>query len=349
MNAPLPRRTLRTAADLVDAGLASADEAAGLSRVLAEFSLAITPAVADAIRHADPSGGIARQFVPSQAELDLAPEELADPIGDEAHSPVKGIVHRYADRVLLKPLHACAVYCRFCFRREQVGEGGDALSAAELDAALAYIAATPAIWEVILSGGDPLILSPRRLGALRDRLEAIPHVRVVRVHTRVPVVAPERVTAELVASLKRRKPTYIAVHANHPDELTPPALAALERLADAGLPLLGQSVLLRGVNDDPATLERLLRGLVEARVKPYYLHQGDLARGTAHFRVGIEDARALAASLRGRMSGLCQPALTLDIPGGHGKVPLNADHLRRDEAGRLEVRDPAGCWHPHPG
>ena len=270
--------------------------------------------------------------MPDSAELDLAPGELADPIGDEAHAPVPGIVHRYPDRVLLKPVHVCAVYCRFCFRRETVGPGkAEALSPDALARALDYIRQDTGIWEVILSGGDPLVMSPRRLAAIMGELAAIPHVGIVRAHTRLPVVDPERVTPELVAALRcGAKPTWIVLHANHPRELTPAARAACARLVEAGMPMLSQSVLLRGVNDDAETLEALMRALVQARVKPYYLHQGDLAPGTAHLRTTIAEGQALMRGLRGRVSGLCQPDYVLDIPGGHGKSPIGPAYLDGD-------------------
>jgi lysine 2,3-aminomutase len=303
---------------------------------------AITPTIAGMIE-ADASGPVARQFMPDPREHETAPEELADPIGDEAFSPVKGIVHRYPDRVLLKPILACPVYCRFCFRREHVGRKDTTLTAAELEAAFAYIASHDEIWEVILTGGDPLALAPRRLGALIARLEAIPHVEVIRIHTRVPVVDPKRVSAALVGALKIAKPVYVAIHCNHPDELGADARRALARLADAGLPLLSQTVLLKGINDDDATLAALFRALVRNRVKPYYLHHADLARGTSHFRTTIAEGQALVAALRGRVSGLCQPAYVLDIPGGHGKVPVGPAYYAD---GR--VTDPHGCVHSYP-
>jgi lysine 2,3-aminomutase len=303
--------------------------------------VAVTPAMADLIDPNDAHDPIARQFVPSDAELLTTPDERADPIGDNAHSPVKGIVHRYADRVLLKPSHACPVYCRFCFRREMVGPGGEALSPAELDTALDYVRARPEIWEVILSGGDPLILSPRRIAEIVRSLDAIEHVGVIRVHTRVPVVDPLRVSDELVAALRAEKAVYVVLHINHAREFTDAARAACRRLSDAGIVLLSQSVLLKGVNDDAATLEDLFRALVRNRIKPYYLHQGDLAPGTSQFRTTIAQGQALMRDLRGRVSGLCQPTYVLDIPGGHGKVPVGPIYLRADGT----VEDPNGETH----
>jgi lysine 2,3-aminomutase len=338
-------QTLRTPAALAEAGLVDPADLPALDRVARQYAVAITAPMAELIDAADPADPIGRQFVPREAELEHSPEESADPIGDDTHSPAEGVVHRYADRVLLKANHACAVYCRFCFRREMVGPDGlRPLSAAQLDAAMAYIAGRPEIWEVIVTGGDPFILSPRRLADLMRRLDAIDHVRVVRFHTRVPAVDPARVTAELVAALKTSaKAVYVALHADHPRELTPAARAACARLVDAGIPMLGQTVLLKGVNDDPATLEALMRGFVETRIKPYYLHHADFAPGTAAFRTSIADGQAVMKSIRGRVSGLCQPTYVLDIPGGHGKVPVGPGYLTDGE-----VEDPNGGRHAYP-
>ncbi|MFL4995338.1 MAG: lysine-2,3-aminomutase-like protein, partial [Microvirga sp.] len=338
-------RSIRTPAELTDAGLVAPDRLAGIERLAERYAIAISPAMAALIDRADPNDPIARQFVPDVAELNVTPEERADPIGDLAHSPVEGIVHRYPDRVLLKAVHVCPVYCRFCFRREMVGpQGLGTLSPEAMDKAFAYIADHPEIWEVILTGGDPLVLSPRRLTEIMQRLSAIDHVKIVRFHTRVPVVEPERVDEALIAALKAGgKTAYVALHANHPRELTPEARAACDRLVDAGIVMISQSVLLKGVNDDPYTLAALMRAFVETRIKPYYLHHPDLAPGTSHFRLSIDEGRALVAGLRGRISGLCQPTYILDIPGGHGKVPVGPAYL---DDGRVE--DPQGQSHPYP-
>jgi lysine 2,3-aminomutase len=346
------RKTLRSSDDLIAAGLIPRERHAEVEAVAARYALALTADVAELVDPADPQDPIARQFVPDRAELDSGPEELADPIGDDAHSPVEGIVHRYPDRVLLKPVHVCAVYCRFCFRREVVGQGR-ALSRAELAAALDYIRAHSEIWEVILTGGDPLVLSPRRLKEIVKALAAIEHVRIVRVHTRVPVVDPARVTPALVRALKERGlATYVVLHANHARELTPKARAACARIVDAGIPMLSQSVLLRGVNDDAAVLGELMRALVECRIKPYYLHHGDLAPGTAHWRTGIEEGQTLMRALHGRLSGLCQPNYVLDIPGGHGKSPIGPNYIARivgtNGTARYEVEDFNGRRHAYP-
>ncbi|MBN9315381.1 MAG: lysine-2,3-aminomutase-like protein [Devosia sp.] len=342
-------KALRTAAELVEAGLLPAGRLAAAEAVARKYAIAVTSTVAGLIDRDDPDDPIARQFVPDLAELSVTPEERADPIGDQTHSPLEGIVHRYPDRVLLKAVHVCPVYCRFCFRREMVGpEGLGTLSPEAMDRAIGYIADHPEIWEVILTGGDPLVLSARRLEDMMRRLAAIAHVKVVRFHTRVPVVEPERVDGSLIAALKASgKTTYVALHANHPRELTEAARAAAGRLVDAGIVMLSQSVLLRGVNDDVEVLAALFRGFVEARVKPYYLHHPDLAPGTAHFRVSIAEGQALVKALRGRVSGLCQPTYVLDIPGGYGKAPLAAANVR-DEDGACMVTDWRGREHVYP-
>ena len=322
-------QTLRTLEALEREGLLTPDPR--LATAAQSMAIAITPEMLALIDRGDPNDPIARQFVPSAAETEVSPDELLDPIGDEARSPVKGIVHRYPDRVLLKPLHVCPVYCRFCFRREKVGPGGEALSAAELLAALAYIRERPEIWEVILTGGDPLMLAPRRLAELLANLDAIGHLGVIRIHSRVPIVDPDRVTGELVAALKPRRATlWFGVHCNHARELAPATRAALA-----------------GVNDDVETLDQLMRALVMARVKPYYLHHPDLVRGTGHFRVSVERGQALMKALRGRLSGLAQPTYVLDVPGGHGKVPIGPAYLG-DDPDALLIEDAFGGQHRYP-
>ena len=336
---------LRTLADLVEAGLMPDAERGALEAVTARYALALTPVMAMLIDPSDPNDPIGRQFIPSLSELDRKPEEDADPIGDNIHSPVKGLVHRYLDRVLLKPLHTCPVYCRFCFRRESVGpEGAGSLSEAELAAAFDYIASHEEIFEVIVSGGDPFMLSPRRIAAIAEAAARIPHVKIMRWHTRVPLVDPDRIGADLIAALKKFSgAVYVAVHANHSREFTPAGQGALARLADAGIVLVSQSVLLKGINDDAKSLEDLMRTFVANRVSPYYLHQGDLAPGTAHFRTTIADGQALMRNLRGRLSGIAQPTYVVDLPGGHGKVPVGPTYFGDDR-----IADPAGEWHAYP-
>jgi lysine 2,3-aminomutase len=316
--------------------------------VARKYAVAVSPAIRALIDPTDPADPIARQFLPDVAELTVTPEELADPIADEAHAPVKGIVHRHSDRVLLKAVNACPVYCRFCFRREMVGPGKGGLTPSELADALAYIRSRPEIWEVILTGGDPFILSPRRIRQITDALAETGHVKIIRWHSRVPVVEPERVTDELASALTAPGITsWVAIHANHPRELGPDARAAIARLAKAGASLVSQTVLLKGVNDDVGTLVSLMRAFVEAGVKPYYLHHPDLARGTSHFRIGIEEGLALARDLRAQLSGLAQPLYVLDLPGGFGKVPLDSQNVVKTETGH-RIRDFAGEWHDYP-
>jgi lysine 2,3-aminomutase len=331
--------TLRQPAELIDHGLAPASQLADLERVAARYAIAVTPDMAVLIDTGNPDDPIARQFIPNPLELVQEAGEHPDPIGDESHSPVAGIVHRYPDRVLFKLVHVCAVYCRFCFRREMVGPGkATTLSDTAYRDALDYIGAHAEIWEVILTGGDPLMLSPRRLAEIMTDLAAIDHVRIVRLHTRVPIAAPGRISAEMIAALKAEgATTWVAVHANHPRELTADARAACGLLVDSGIPLVSQSVLLRGVNDDPATLAALMRAFVECRIKPYYLHHGDLAPGTAHLRTTIGQGRELMRSLRGRVSGLCQPEYVLDIPGGHGKAPIGPNYLSHPNSQEREL------------
>jgi lysine 2,3-aminomutase len=346
---------IRRVDDLVARGLLDPARAEAIGRVVERFSLAITEDMAALIDPADAADPIALQFVPDEAELDGRADETPDPIGDEAHTVAPGVVHRYADRVLLKPTHLCRVYCRFCFRRDAVGDGEATLSEADLDAAIAHIAARPEIFEVILTGGDPLVLSDRRLGLLLDRLEAIPHVDVVRIHSRVPTVDPARVSEATARGLRRRFATWMVVHVDHPREITPAAAAAIGRLVDAGVPVLSQTTLLAGVNDDAAVLEALFRALVRIRVKPYYLHHLDRAEGTARFRVPVARGRALVSALRGRVTGLAQPTYVLDVPGGHGKVPIGPDPLARvgegREAGteRWRIAAPDGTVHDWEG
>ena len=343
------RSTLTRPHELLAAGLLHRERLPEVMKVAERYALALTPDIAELIDPADVRDPIARQFIPAQAELQTGAEETADPIGDERHSPIPGIVHRYADRVLLTPVHICAAYCRFCFRREVVGRKR-ALSAPELGAALTYIRDHQGIWEVILSGGDPLVLSARRIADIVQALAAVDHVKVIRVHTRVPVAAPGRVNRALVRALKSPgKASYVVLHANHAKELTPKVRAACARLIDAGIPMLSQTVFLRGVNDDAQTLGELMRALVECRIKPYYLHHPDLAVGTGHWRTDIAHGQALLRGLRGRLSGLCQPTYVLDIPGGHGKSPIGPSYVvQLKGAGTYEIEDYRGKRHIYP-
>ncbi len=337
------RRTLRRSSELVTAGLVAPDKLAEIDAVAARYAVAVTPTLLDLIDLADDGDPLARQFVPDGRELDSAAGEGPDPIGDDVHSPVRGVVHRYPDRVLLTPILHCPVYCRFCFRRARVGGAEAALTEAEITAALSYIASHPEVWEVVVTGGDPLVLPAARLRRLVAALSAIPHVAVIRLHSRVPISDPERINPAVLDALTSEKAVWLAIHCNHPRELGPAARAACRRLAAAGVPLVSQTVLLKGVNDDPAVMEALMRALVANRIKPYYLHHLDLAPGTGHFRTSISEGQAVMRHLRGRVSGLCQPTYVLDIPGGHGKVPVGPVYLHADE-----VEDWQGSKHSYP-
>ena len=333
--------TLRTIKQLRQAGLLDEEgyaQRAELERVAERYSVAISEAVVDTFSTADPgwdavSDPVARQYIPTLAELVPSVHDRADPIGDDAHSPLPGLVHRYPDRVLIKATQVCPVYCRFCFRREMVGSNAERpLAEEQFDAIFAYVAAHPEIWEVIVSGGDPLVLSDARLQTLLAGLTRAKHVRVIRFHTRVPVVTPKRITARLVSILRSTdKTVYVAVHANHANEFSAGARAACALLVDAGVPLVSQSVLLAGVNDSEQALGDLMRTFVELRITPYYLHQLDLAPGTEHFRVPVARGQKLLRALRGTYSGLCQPSYVIDLPGGLGKVPIGPNYVSAAE------------------
>lgn len=341
--------TVRRSKDLVRLGILDEQEIAEIDEVCKNFALAITPEMINLINPEDKLDPIAKQFVPTKEELIILQEELADPIGDDVFTPVKGITHRYPDRLLLKPVHVCPVYCRFCFRREKVGPGEEMLSPQELKLALEYISSKEKVWEVILSGGDPLILPEKRISEIIRALDAIPHVEIIRIHTRVPVVDPKRITTGLLKSLKVNTPVYIVLHCNHQQELTQAATAACAALIDSGIPMLSQTVLLKGVNDNPETMTNLIRALLKARIKPYYLHHGDFAKGTGHFRTTIEEGQRIMKSLRGNVSGIAQPTYVLDIPGGKGKVPIGPNYLSKDsENSNYIVEDYQGYQHIYP-
>lgn len=294
-----------------------------LREVVARYPLKITPGYFNLIRQVgDP---IWRQSVPDLLELDESGDP--DPLAEEAHSPAAAIIHRYPDRVILLASNNCAGYCRFCTRKRKVGSAESALSFRELREGIDYIAGDARIRDVILSGGDPLILPDGVLDDLLARIRAISHVEIIRIGSRVPVTLPERITPALCAIFKKYTPIYLNTHFNHPRELTPDSVAACALLADAGIVLGNQTVLLRAVNDDTATMTELLRGLLKARVRPYYLHQMDLVQGTAHFRTPLQTGLDIIRALRGPVSGMACPHFIVDLPGGKGKAPLLPDGL----------------------
>lgn len=329
--------------ELKDSGFITSEHCRELNEVAKKFSVSVTPSVIKTLQD-KPSQALFTQYIPSVDELSVNDDELTDPIGDETFSPVKGITHRYPDRLLFKPIHTCAVYCRFCFRREKVGRADQALTSKEVDQALEYIKNNSEVWEVILSGGDPLLMSPSKIAYIFDELAKIDHVKVLRIHTRIPLVSPERINEKLISALKTDKALFIVIHCNSHEELTDEVKVGLKTLVNAGIPLLSQSVLLRDVNDDASLLEKLFRALVENRVKPYYLHHADKAEGTSHFRTSIEEGREYISKLRGRVSGICQPTYVLDIPGGSGKVPIGPNYLQGNSS-NYKVRDWQGCEH----
>lgn len=338
----MAKKTIRNVQELIAENLIPPTDP-GVMEVANRYAIAISPHV---LKLSKNSEGIAKQFIPTSAELNVDPRELFDPIGDKANSPLKGLIHRYPDRVLLQPVTVCPVYCRFCFRREIVGKGTPALTAKELQDCYAYIANKPEIWEVILSGGDPLILKPKQITNIITNLDQIPNVEIIRIHTRVPMVDPKRINVEMLAALTKRKPIYMALHINHPDEFSAEAIAAVNLLADNGIVLLGQSVLLKDINDNITVLGKLMRTMVKHRIKPYYLHHADLAKGSAHFRTTIAKGQELIAQLRGAYSGLCQPEYVLDIPGGFGKSPIGPTYLCK-HGSAYQVKDFNGCEHSY--
>jgi lysine 2,3-aminomutase len=313
-------------------------DAAPLEEVVRRYPMRITPYYLGLIRQ--PDDAIWRQCVPDLRELTDA-AGLADPLNEENLSPVPGVVHRYPDRVLFLVSGACAVYCRFCTRKRQVGCAVMRRSPADLAAGLDYIAGNRQIRDVILSGGDPLLLNDEALGDLLERLRRIPHVEIIRLGSRVPVTLPERITENLCALLRGFHPLYLNTHFNHPREITPQSAEACRRLAEAGIPLGNQTVLLKGVNDEPAVMAELMKGLLKIRVRPYYIHHMDLVQGAGHFRTQVEQGIAIVKALRGPISGLAVPHYVIDLPGGKGKVPVQPEYI--ESLGEtVMLRTPAG-------
>ncbi len=333
-------RALRSVADLRDAGF-SVD---GLEAVAQRYDIGVSPTMLGQI--GTQGDAVGAQFIPSGRELEVRTDEVEDPIGDKAHSPVRGIVHRYPDRVLLKITNICAVYCRYCFRREMIGAGSDHLSPEDIGGAIDYIKAHPEIWEVILTGGDPFILSAGKLEKVILALNDVPHVKILRIHSRMPVADPLKINETIVSVLKKSiHAVQIVIHVNHVQEISDDARAAISLLNGANCSLFSQSVLLRGVNDDAQTLEILFRTLVALHVKPYYLHHLDRARGTGHFRVSLARGRQIMKDLQGRVSGLCLPHYMLDIPGGYGKIPIHEGYVRHEHDTCYVVEDYKGHMH----
>lgn len=330
---------------LVHEHLVSAASVPALIQVTMQLPIRITPQSKRLIDCNDAADPISRQYVPSVEELVLREGEMVDAVGDTDKEVTSGLIHKFPDRVLLKLASVCATYCRFCFRREALNRGLPYMSEDDFAAALSYIRDRPAIWEVILSGGDPLVLDNRKLTQFIRRIAGIPHVKVIRIHSKVPIVSPERITPLLCVALKCDKAVWISVHCNHPRELTREVTTALDTLTDAGITLVSQTVLLKGVNDQTDVLEELFRSLVEARVKPYYLHQADLVRGTGHFRVPIERGQQLMRELTAKLSGICLPNYVVDLPHGYGKVPINPSWAAQRSPTEWEISGNDGVPH----
>lgn len=298
-----------------------------INTCLGAFRMAITPYYASLIDPTDPNDPIRKQAVPSILETRVDENDLCDPLGEMADSPVPHVVHRYPDRVLLLVTLQCAMYCRHCTRRRAVGEEDKPITESQLQKAIAYIRAHVEIRDVLISGGDPLTMSTAKLEHIIASLRAIEHVEIIRIGTRVPVVMPMRITQELTDMLRKYHPIWINTHFNHPNELTPESARACAALVDAGIPLGNQTVLLRGVNDDAETMKRLLLGLVKMRVRPYYLYQCDLSCGIGHFRTRVEVGIEIMHQLTGNISGYALPKYVIDAPGGGGKIPLGYDYV----------------------
>ncbi len=341
------RSALRTGAAL-QAALGLRDEERAFIEAGGGFEVGLTPYFADLVRRNGRDGPLWRQVVPNAAEAQRAPFEKADPLGEDAHRPLPALVHKYPDRVLLLVTDTCATYCRYCTRSRFVAQGEGEIGGDAVAEAIAYVAAHPEVRDVLVSGGDPLLLSTRRLGAILDALAAIPHLRFIRIGTRVPVFLPMRVDSALVDALRpRRIPVYVNVHINHHLELTDACRQALSSLADAGIPLGGQSVLLRGVNDDEEALRETLFAMLSARVRPSYLFHCDPVVGTAHLRVPVARGLQLMRALIGHSSGMAVPKYALDLDGA-GKVPLWPEAIERIEGDTLWIRGFRGEVQPYP-
>lgn len=340
------KRRLNSAKDLLDHGLIEDRDFGVIDLVSKHYSIGLSDHIVANIDSAS-NDPIALQYIPQAQELESTKYERSDPIGDETHSPVKGIVHRYPDRVLLKIVEACPVYCRYCFRREMVGQGNGALSTEELNKALDYIKAKTEISEVILTGGDPFILSAKQLNIVISALDTIPNVRFIRIHTRTPISDPERISNELCEALEISKPIYICLHINHSKEMTQFVRKAIRNINKTGATLLSQSVLLKNINDNTQTLYDLFKDLLSENVKPYYIHHPDLAKGTKHFRLPLKRGMEIMKDLQGQLSGIAIPHYMLDIPGGYGKIPVNESYIREQSKGHYELTDYQGKKHSY--
>ncbi len=326
----------------------TAIERAGVLLAGNKLAMSITPHFFNLIDRDDPECPIRRQVIPRIEEGWNAPEEFSDPCGEDAHMPVPGLVHRYPDRVLFLVTDRCASYCRYCTRSRVVSGVGEQHLETQWEAAFKYLERTPQVRDVLLSGGDPLIFSDERLERILSRLRAIPHIEFLRIGTRIPIFMPQRITPELCAMLKKYHPLFVSIHTNHPRELTSEVRDALGRLADAGIPLGNQSVLLRGVNDSVEVQKALVHKLLMCRVRPYYLYQCDLINGSSHLRTPVADGIAVIEGLRGHTTGYAIPQFVIDGPGGGGKIPLNPQYIIDSSPGKVTLRNYEGAVFDYP-
>ena len=325
------------------------DEQDGIEHCGQKLTMAIPPYFASLIDPDNPACPIRRQCIPTRQELRVSPGELADPCGEDKDSPIRGLVHRYPDRVLFLVSDQCAMYCRHCTRSRILKDSRSQFNSSTYDEALHYIREHKDVRDVLVSGGDPLLLNDSLLEYLLQSIKAIPHVEFVRIGTRVPVSLPQRITPTLLSMLKKYSPLWISIHCNHPQELTPRVRDACSALADVGIPLGSQTVLLKGINDNPSTMKTLMHSLLKIRVRPYYIYQCDPVVGTQHFRSTIQSGLHIMEQLQGFTSGYAVPTFVLDAPGGGGKIPLNPNYIVRSENGRFTLRNYSGeryCYPP---
>lgn len=324
------------------------EERAGVLLAGSKLAMSITPHYFNLIDRDDPDCPIRRQVIPRIEEGWTAPEELSDPCGEDSHMPVPGLVHRYPDRVLFLVTDRCASYCRYCTRSRVVSGVGEQHLETQWEAAFAYLERTPAVRDVLLSGGDPLLFSDARLDRILTRLRAIPHIQFVRIGSRIPIFLPQRITPELCEMLRKHHPLFISIHTNHPRELTTEVCDALGRLADAGVPLGNQSVLLRGINDSIEVQKTLVHKLLMCRVRPYYLYQCDLINGSSHLRTSVAEGVSIIDGLRGHTTGYAIPQFVIDGPGGGGKIPINPNYIIDSQRGKVTLRNFEGHVFEYP-
>ncbi len=324
------------------------EEREGIKHSKGRLALAVTPYFASLMDPVNHNCPIRRQAIPRVEEIHLSKSEMVDPLGEDNHSPVPGLVHRYPDRVLLLVTDQCAVYCRYCTRRRLVGSNERSITQGNFEEVLKYLKSHRKVRDVLVSGGDPLLLENERLEEILSRLRAIPHIEVLRIGTRVPVTLPQRITSGLVRMLRKYHPLLISIHFTHPKEITDQVRRACNELADGGIPLGSQTVLLKGINDKPTVMKKLVQELLKIRVRPYYIYQCDLAMGTEHFRTSVSTGIQIMEKLRGHTTGYAVPTYVVDAPGGGGKIPLQPDYVVSRERGKIVLRNYEGRVFEYP-